>query len=114
VLYHLAERGIEWELLPWLAEHRIPVMAYSPFAQGALLRHRALAAVARDIGASVAQVALAWLLRRPDVIAIPQSADPAHVRDIAGALALDLPRAALTRLDAAFAPPSGPQPLRML
>jgi diketogulonate reductase-like aldo/keto reductase len=113
VLYHLGERGIEWELLPWLAAHRIPVMAYSPLGQGALPRARSLGAIARDVGATPAQVALAWLLRRRDLIAIPQSADPAHVRDIAGATTLELARAVLERIDAAFPPPTGPQPLRM-
>ncbi len=46
VLYHLAERGIEWELLPWMRERRIPMMAYSPLGQGSLLRKRKLAAIA--------------------------------------------------------------------
>jgi aldehyde reductase len=114
VLYHLGERGIEWELLPWLSRHGIPVMAYSPLGQGKLMRNRALTAIARDIGASAAQVALAWLLRRPDVIAIPQSADPEHVRVIAGALTLHLPAVVLSRLDTIFPPPSGPRPLAVI
>ncbi len=63
VLYHLGERGIEWELLPWLRERRIPVMAYSPLGQGAVLRDPKLASIARRIGATPAQIALRWLLR---------------------------------------------------
>ena len=114
VLYHLGERGIEWELLPWLAEHRIPVMAYSPLGQGALLRNRAFVALARDLGASTVQLALAWLLRRPDVIAIPMSADPAHVAAIAGALSLRLSATTLKRLDTLFPPPSQPRPLAVI
>jgi len=114
VLYHLGERGIEWELLPWLAEHRIPVMAYSPLGQGALLRNRAFVALARDLGASAVQLALAWLLRRPDVIAIPMSANPTHVAAIAGALSLRLSATALKRLDTLFPPPSQPRPLAMI
>jgi diketogulonate reductase-like aldo/keto reductase len=113
VLYHLGERGIEWELRSWLAEHRIPVMAYSPLGQGALLHDRALGALARGLGANPVQVALAWLLRRPDVIAIPMSSDPEHVRTIAGALSLSLSAATLERLEAMFPPPSQSRPLAM-
>ena len=80
VLYHLAERGIEWELLPWLRERRIPVMAYSPLGQGALLRKPKLAAIARRLGTTPAQLALRWLRASPDVIAIPESTDPGHIR----------------------------------
>jgi len=114
VLYHLGERGIEWELLPWLAAHRIPVMAYSPLGQGSLLHDRALAALARDVGASPVQLALGWLLRRPDLVAIPKSSDPAHVRAIADALNVRLPPATLARLDELFPPPAGARPLAML
>ena len=114
VLYHLAERGIEWELLPWLRERRIPVMAYSPFGQGALLRKAKLAAVGRRIGAMPAQVALRWLLRSPDIIAIPESADLGHVRANRALAPLSLDPATLVEIDAAFPPPTGPAPLAML
>ena len=114
VLYHLRERGIEWALLPWLAEHRIPLMAYSPLAQGALVRSRVLTAIARELDATAAQLALAWLLRRPDVIVIPQSANLEHVRSIAQAARLRLAATTLARLDAAFPPPAGPRPLSVI
>jgi aldehyde reductase len=114
VLYHLGERGVEWELLPWLAAHGVPVMAYSPLGQGALARHRALGALARELGITSAQLALAWLLQRPSLIAIPQSADAGHVGEIAHAPAVRLTRATLDRLDAMFPPPSGPKPLAVL
>jgi diketogulonate reductase-like aldo/keto reductase len=113
VLYHLAARGIEWDLLPWLRERHIPAMAYSPFGQGALLRKPKLAAIARRLGAAPAQVALRWLLRSPDIIAIPESADLGHVRANRAA-ALPLDGATLREIDAAFPPPNGPTPLGML
>src|SRR5262249_54459479 len=72
VLYHLAERGVEWELLPWLRERRIPLMAYSPLGQGGLLRKSKLTAIARKFQTTPAQIALRWLLRAPGVIAIPE------------------------------------------
>jgi diketogulonate reductase-like aldo/keto reductase len=114
VLYHMGERGIEWELLPWLRERRIPVMAYSPLGQGALLRDPKLVSIARRDGASPAQIALRWLLRSPDVLAIPESADLEHIRDNRAAVNLPLDRATLEAIDAAFPPPSGPTPLSVV
>jgi diketogulonate reductase-like aldo/keto reductase len=111
VLYHLAERGIEWKLLPWMREHRMPVMAYSPLAQGALLRRPRLAAIAKRVGATPAQLALRWLLCSADVIAICASSDARHVRANRACAALALDTTILAELDAAFPPPSGPSPL---
>ena len=114
VLHHLGERGIEWSLLPAMRARQMPVMAYSPLGQGGLLRDPRLTAIAADLGASPAQVALAWLLRRPDAIVIPQSSDAAHVRANRAAAELRLDGATLATLDAAFPPPAGPSPLAML
>ena len=113
VWYSAGQRGAEFELLPWLARHGVPAMAYSPIDQAALATHGALAAVGRRIGASAAQVALAWLLRRPGVMAIPKAVREAHQRENLAALAIDLDAAALRAIDAAFAPPQGPTPLAM-
>jgi len=114
VLYHLGERGVEWELLPWLHKQRIPVMAYSPLGQGALLRKPKLAAIAKRLGTTAAQLALRWLLRSPEIIAIPESTNPEHIRANRAAAALPLDRATLREIDAAFPPPDGPAPLGML
>ena len=114
VLYNLARRGIEWALLPWLRQRRVPVMAYSPLEQGQLLGKRALSALAKRRGVSPAQVALAWLLHQPGVIAIPKAARPAHLRESRAALDLELSRAELAELDEAWPPPKGPKPLEML
>src|SRR5436305_123782 len=69
LLYHLGLRGIEWDLLPFCRRHRIAVMAYSPVGQGKLLKQRALQLVARRLGITPAQLALAWLLRQQGVAA---------------------------------------------
>jgi diketogulonate reductase-like aldo/keto reductase len=114
VLYHLAERGIEWSLLPWMREQRMPLMAYSPLGQGELLGDPRLARIAAAAGATPAQVGLAWLLRQGDVMAIPQSCDPAHVRANRAAADLVLDAAALAALERAFPAPSGKTPLAML
>jgi len=114
VLYHLAERGIEWELLPWMRERRIPVMAYSPLGQGALLKKRTLGTIAKSLGATTAQVALRWVMRSPDVIAIPESANPEHVRANRDALSVVLDPATLQAIDAAFPPPTRATPLAVI
>ena len=115
VLYHPDERGIEFDLLPWCAQHRMPLMAYSPVGQGGrLLRSRALTEVARRHDATPAQVAIAWAMRDGNVIAIPKAADPAHVRDNAAAAALTLSAEDRATVDAAHRPPTGRQPLGML
>ena len=75
---------------------------------------RALTEVARRYGATPAQVALAWVLRRPGTIAIPKAGDPEHVRENAGARDLELTAGDLALLDAAFPAPRRPQPLEML
>ncbi|MFF3565339.1 aldo/keto reductase [Streptomyces sp. NPDC002574] len=113
VLYNLTRRGIEADLLPWCRRGGVAVMAYSPIEQGRLLRSAPLRAVARDLGATPAQVALAWLLEQ-DVAVIPRTGRPAHVRDNRAAADLRLPEDVLALLDEAFPPPSGPVPLEVL
>jgi diketogulonate reductase-like aldo/keto reductase len=82
--------------------------------QGRILGNKVLKHVAQRLGATPAQVALAWLLRQKDVIAIPKAASAAHVRENHKALALKLDRAALAALDTAFPPPKGPKPLEVI
>ena len=114
ILYNLSRRGPEHELMPWLAEHGIPVMAYSPVEQGRLIADPTLAKIARTIGASPAQVALAWVLNHDGVIAIPKAGTVAHVQDNRGAADLRLSPDDLAALDTAFAPPRTRRPLEML
>ena len=105
VLYNLLERGIEWRLLEWCRARGVAVMAYSPVAQGALLTNRKLAAIARRLDVTSAQLALAWVLTRPQVIAIPQSSNIAHIDSNRAAVAVRLDDGVLAALDAAVAPP---------
>ena len=114
VLYNLARRGPELDLLPWLADRRIPPMAYSPVEQGRLARSAELTRIAQAMGAAPLQVALAWVLRLRDVIAIPKSGDVMHVRQNHGALDLVLSDDDLAALDDAFPPPRNKSPLEML
>ena len=114
VLYNLSRRGIEFDLLPWLRERKIPIMAYSPLEQARLLKNTALAVFAKRYGMTPAQAALAWLLAQPEVIVIPKCSDTARMQQNFGALDRPLSPAQLGELDAAFPPPDGPRPLEML
>ena len=111
VMYNLNRRGIEHDLLPWCRRRRLPVMAYSPLDEGRLVRSRDLKRIAQQLGATPSQVALAWLLRQNNVIAIPKSASEAHVRENFAALDLRLGKQDLAALDRAFARPKRKQPL---
>jgi diketogulonate reductase-like aldo/keto reductase len=114
VLYNLSRRGVEFSLLPWQRERGIATMAYSPIEQARLLASTKLQAIARDIGATPAQVAIAWLLKQPDLIVIPKTTHIARLEENIGALDLALDAATLAALDAAFPPPRKHVPLAML
>ncbi|MCK9914829.1 aldo/keto reductase [Microbacteriaceae bacterium K1510] len=114
VLYNLSRRGIEFDLMPWQRKHKVPVMAYSPIEQGRLLGSPALRDVAQRHGATPAQVALAWLMRHDDVIAIPKAGTIAHVDENLASLDVILTQDDFAVLDRAFPPPKKAQPLEML
>jgi diketogulonate reductase-like aldo/keto reductase len=114
LLYNLARRGIEWDLLPWLRERRIPAMAYSPIEQAKLVRNPKLAEFARRHGMTPAQAALAWLLINDDVIVIPKTGHRERLKENLGALDHRLTTAQLAELDRLFPPPAGPRPLEMI
>ena len=115
VLYNLEARGPEYDLLPFCAERRMPVMAYSPVGQGGrLLRNPVLRGIAARHGTGPAAIALAFVLRREGIIAIPKAGDPAHLRENAAARDIVLTEDDLRELDAAFPPPRRKQALAML
>jgi diketogulonate reductase-like aldo/keto reductase len=113
VLYHLSERAIEHAVLPWCEQHGVAVVAYSPFGHNDFPQPRSkaglvLQAIAEAHGASVRQVALAFLTRAPSVFAIPKASTPEHAADNAAAGKLMLGRDDIAALDDAF--PRGPRP----
>jgi len=114
VIYNLARRGIEFDLLPALAKRNVPVMAYSPLEQGRILGKRGLKELALRRGVTPAQVALAWVLHQKGVMAIPKAADLRHVRENRAALDLKLSAAELAEFDRAFPPPAHKEPLGMI
>ena len=122
VHYSLSQRGVEWDLLPWQRLQQMPLMAYSPIDQGALVEHPALRPIAERHRVTPAQVALAWVLRKVSVgpgsrqggvMAIPKAGSAVHLRHNWAAASLTLGEADLAALDLAFAPPGRKQALSM-
>jgi diketogulonate reductase-like aldo/keto reductase len=114
VLYCLSRRGPEHDLLPWMRKHSIPLMAYSPLDQGRLLGNAALKKLAAGLHCTPAQLAIAWVLAQPGVVAIPKSSTRERVKENFAALDVNLSRDVLAELDRAFPPPKGKQSLEML
>jgi diketogulonate reductase-like aldo/keto reductase len=100
VEYHLTDRTIEHTVVPWCEQHGVAVVGYSPFGSGSFRSTKPLDAVAKRLGATPRQVALAFLTRRPLLFAIPKSANPAHVDELARAVTLDAD--AIRDIEAAF------------
>jgi diketogulonate reductase-like aldo/keto reductase len=110
VLYHLASRGIEYDLLPQCQQREMPIMAYCPLAQAGRLRQALiddahLKQIAQQKGISVAQVLLAWVIRQQGVLAIPKASSVAHVQQNAAALSINLTNEELSIIDRAFPAP---------
>jgi diketogulonate reductase-like aldo/keto reductase len=101
VLYHLRDRSVEKDVLPYCERHGIAVVGYTPLARGGFLRGP-VAEIARRHGKSPRQVALNFLTRRPSLFTIPKASQPDHVRENAAALDFELTAADLAAIDAAF------------
>ena len=114
ILYNVARRGPEFDLLPWLRAHRMPAMAYSPIDHMRLPKRSVLDEIARERGLSAVQIALAWVLAQADVCAIPKAGTVEHVRANRQALDVVLSERELSMIDDAFGPPRRKVPLEML
>lgn len=118
VLYHLGSRGIEFDLLPYQREHRLPAMAYCPIAQAGSLKRGLFASpavkeVAAAHSAEPAQILLAWCTRNGDVIAIPKASREEHVLLNARSSGIVLSPEELALLDRAYPKPTRKMPLDM-
>lgn len=114
VLYNVTRRGPEFDLMPWMEARRMPLMAYSPIEQGRLPRGGALQSIGRRHEANPFQIALAWLLNRSGVIAIPKASSVQHVRENHRALEIRLTPEDLAAIDAEFPAPKRKRPLEMI
>jgi diketogulonate reductase-like aldo/keto reductase len=108
VLYHLEERSIENAVLPWCEKHHVAVVGYSPFGNKGSLpsprttRGRVLQEIADAHGASIHQIALRFLVRRPALFTIPKASNPEHAAENAQASEIELSEAELAQIDRAF------------
>ncbi|MDM0115854.1 aldo/keto reductase [Variovorax sp. J22R133] len=114
VYFSAGERGPEFSLLPWQRTNKMPLMAYSPIDQGALASDAGMGKIAKRLGVTSAQVALAWALSRPGVVAIPKAVQEKHLRDNLAAAGLQLSAADLAEIDALHPPPKRKSPLAMI
>lgn len=114
VYFSVAERGPEFSLLPWLRERQIPLMAYSPIDQGALAEDAGLSNIAQRLGVSATQVALAWAISQPGVVAIPKAVSESHLAENLKAADLELTANDLKEINDLYPPPSRKKPLAMI
>ncbi|WP_208508325.1 aldo/keto reductase [Variovorax paradoxus] len=114
VYLSLGERGPEFSLLPWQRERGMPLMAYSPIDQGALADDEGLGELAADLGVSAAQLALAAVIARPGVAAIPKAVGSAHLKENFAAASLTLDAGVLAKLDRLHPPPKRKTALAMI
>lgn len=118
VLYHMASRGIEYDLLPWMREHKVPLMAYCPLAQGGSLKrglyaNDAVRAIAYAHDATVSQVLLSWAIRDGSTIAIPRTGHKDHALENAGADQIELTAEELALIDRIYPAPTHKEYLDM-
>lgn len=114
ILYNLTRRGPEFDLLPLLQKHNIATMAYSPIEQGKLLKDDRLIHIAKAYQATPAQICLAFLLERDQLLAIPKTSSKARIDENFGSFEIELSDEHLEELDRLFPPPSQKIPLEML
>jgi diketogulonate reductase-like aldo/keto reductase len=114
VLYNLARRGPEYDLVPMCHQLGMPLMAYSPVDHGRLLEHPAVLDMARAKRVTAAQLAIAWVLRLPLMFAVAKASTRAHVIENRAALEISFSEAELDQLDRLFPPPFSKVPLDVL
>jgi diketogulonate reductase-like aldo/keto reductase len=114
VYYALNARGIEYDLIPLLKEKNITLMAYSPLGAGELMRNSKLIALAKQFELSSAQLALAWVLRQPNAVAIPKTVNPTRLQENLSAATIKLTPEMLQALDQIFPPPTRKKPLMII
>ncbi|GEO70689.1 aldo/keto reductase [Levilactobacillus acidifarinae] len=118
-LYHLGSRGLDYAVLPWQRQHHLPLIAYSPVAQGDawgqhLTTNPVVQQLANKYQVSIYQILLAWVIRHDQVLAIPQTSSVAHMRQNLAAGDLTLSAADLAALDGQYPAPTHKLPLDVI
>lgn len=119
VLYNIGQRGIEYDLLPYMEKRQLPLIAYAPIAQGDslgtnLLAQPALIKIAQEHQLTPFQILLAWSIRQGQTIAIPQTSNEKHVSENLQAATVKLTREEEQLLDQDFPRPETKQPLAII
>jgi diketogulonate reductase-like aldo/keto reductase len=110
VEYSLEAREVERELIPFCERNGITVTAYTPLGKGRIPaeaasnkpRGKILAEMAQRYGKTPVQIALNWVIWRPNVITIPKAARKEHLEENAGAAGWRLTEEDYKRLSAAY------------
>ncbi len=114
ILYNLGRRWSEWQLQDWCEQQSLPVMAYTPLEPASGRGNPLLDQIASSHNCTAAQIALAWVLRRPNIIAIPKAASVAHVEQNAAAFDITLSSEDLDALDQVWPAPDSAAPIEMI
>ena len=113
ILYNPLRRGAEWDLIPWCHQRNMSIMAYSPLDEGSIVKHPVIMQLANQLEVAPAQVAMAWLLRQPQIISIPKATQLLHIDENLAALNIVLDKSMLEQIDRAFPPPTASRSLEI-
>lgn len=119
VLYNIADRGVEFDLLPWMDAREMPLMAYCPLAKGgelddAMYQSDALRTLCDNRGITIEQLMLAFLLTRERVLPIPKSSSREHTLQNLAALDIRLTADELDTIESVFPKPDQKQLLTVV
>lgn len=103
--YHLADRRMEREILPFCRTEDVALLAYFPLGHGKLARNPKLQEIGARHGKTASQVALNWLLAQTNVFPIPRASNAAHTRENLGSMDWRLSDEEKDELEKAFPPP---------
>ena len=104
--YHVADRRMESEILPYCKKKNIALLAYYPLGHGRLASSRILSTGGRKYGKTASQVALNWLLTQENVFPIPRASGKDHVVENLQSVGWKLSDEDRHQLDGAYPPPS--------
>lgn len=118
IRYNLGDRGIEYDLLPLMNQHNMPLIAYSPLAKGDnsgehFGKQKILIEIAEKHQCDVFQILLAWCIRDGNTIAIPKSSNPTHALANVKAAGIRLDNDDLAKIDRSYTKPTSKVPLAL-
>jgi aryl-alcohol dehydrogenase-like predicted oxidoreductase len=103
-MYNVAHRNDD-ALIDWLSGEGIAYVPFFPLGGFSPLQSSTLSDIAKSLGATPMQVALAWLLQRaPSILLIPGTSSVGHLKENLHAAELRLPADAVSALNAIAAP----------